>query len=102
YRLSIMVKYSVGLAFLATTIISAVLACDDACTAVSDRGGRCYYACIENACHFTGQHHRDQFLNGLGTRGYSCRPEGATTLSCDKNVNNFGNCWSHKWQCGDC
>ncbi|KAJ6441257.1 aureobasidin resistance protein Aur1 [Purpureocillium lavendulum] len=83
----------------ALALAAAAMACDTACSAAQDRDGRCYYACTDNACHMSGTHHRDQFLNGLSTRGYDCKPEGATSLSCAKTAD-FGGCWSHKWTCG--
>ncbi|KAI8093695.1 uncharacterized protein BX664DRAFT_348892 [Halteromyces radiatus] len=82
------------------SLATRVSACDNACSFASDRNNRCYYTCWENRCNFSGSHHRDEFLNGLQSRGYSCRPEGAVnTLSCAK-TNNFGACTSHKWTCG--
>lgn len=80
----------------------AALACEKACSASSDRDGRCYYSCYGNACHMFGSHHRDEFLNALSGRGYDCRPEGFNTLSCAK-TDGFGGCFSHTWGCGgDC
>ncbi|KAK4521227.1 uncharacterized protein ATC70_013172 [Mucor velutinosus] len=81
------------------TSVAIVLGCDTACSASQDLDGRCYYSCTDNACYMSGSHHRDQFLNGLSTRGYDCRPEGYNTLSCAK-TGNFGGCWGHMWTCG--
>ncbi|KAL3951775.1 hypothetical protein ACCO45_013492 [Purpureocillium lilacinum] len=80
-------------------LAAAATACDTACSGASDRDGRCYYSCTDNACHMSGSHHRDEFLNGLSGRGYDCKPEGYNTLSCAK-TDGFGGCWSHKWTCG--
>lgn len=81
------------------TAVAVAFGCDTSCSAAQDRYGRCYYSCTDGACHMSGVHHRDQFLNGLSTRGYDCKPEGYNTLSCAK-TGNFGGCWGHKWTCG--
>ncbi|KAI8093698.1 uncharacterized protein BX664DRAFT_372543 [Halteromyces radiatus] len=90
---------SVSLALLVVASSSSVvMACDDACISRGATGGRCWYTCADR-CSRTGSYHRDEFLGGLQSRGYSCQPEGWNTLSC-ATTDGFGACTSHKWTCG--
>ncbi|KAI8889551.1 hypothetical protein K501DRAFT_170510 [Backusella circina FSU 941] len=93
-----MVKIAAYFLIAISTLIMATIGCDDACTADRDAGGKCYYSCT-NACHFSENHNRNQFLNGLSNRGFECQPEAYNSLSCVKK-NGFGGCWGHKWTCG--
>ncbi|KAI8093697.1 uncharacterized protein BX664DRAFT_372541 [Halteromyces radiatus] len=93
-------KSSISFVFMVLmACIAMVSACTNACAGVSERDGRCYYSCIENSCNLSGSHHQGQFLGALSDRGYDCRPEGATSLSCTKTPD-FGGCFTHKWTCG--